>query len=310
MESQNTDTILMIEPVAFGFNAETAVNNHFQVNADNASSVITIQLNALAEFNTMVNQLSKHDIKVMTVKDTAQPHTPDSIFPNNWISTHASGEIVIYPMFAPNRRLERRKDIIQLIEEVTQNKKRPIKDYSIFEKKGRFLEGTGSMVLDRENKIAYAAQSERTDKALFLEFCNDLKYKPVLFSSFQSFETKRVPVYHTNVMMSVADQYAVVCLDSIDDKKEKETLIEVLQGSGKEMIEISETQMGNFAGNMLQVKNIRNEKFLVLSDAAFKSLTHEQKTKLQSYNELLIISVPTIEKHGGGSVRCMMCEIF
>ncbi len=307
MKSHITNTLLMVEPVAFGFNPETAVNNYFQ--QQDKMPGAEIQRLALAEFSAMVKQLQDKGIHVIVVKDTSEAHTPDSIFPNNWISFHKNGRIVIYPMFAENRRKERRREIIQFVVDHGYRISKET-DYSIFEKNNRFLEGTGSMILDRGNKIAYAALSERTDKPLFLQFCNDLGYRAICFSANQTVEGRRLPVYHTNVMLCVADKYAVICLDSIDDAGERKYVTESLRKTEKEIVEISEKQMHCFAGNMLQVQNQEGRLFLVMSESAFGSLNNDQITKLKSYNELIVVAVPTIEKYGGGSVRCMMAEVF
>ncbi len=307
MKNQSTHTILMIEPVAFGFNPETAVNNYFQ--QKETINSIDIQELALNEFNLMVETLRAKGVNVIVVKDTEQPHTPDSIFPNNWISFHEGGQAVLYPMFAPNRRNERRRDIIELIE-AQGNVINNVDDFTFWEEQNLFLEGTGSMVLDRENKIAYAALSERTDKSVFLQFCSVFGYKPVYFSAFQLVGEQLLPIYHTNVMMSVADKYALVCINSLEDDKELEMLFDTLEKSGKEVIPISRHQMHCFAGNMLQVQNNNGERFLVMSQTAYDSLQEHQIESLKSYNELIIIPIPTIERIGGGSVRCMMAEIF
>ena len=307
MLKQTAHTILMIEPIAFGFNDQTAANNYFQQKG-NASDA-DIQHHALAEFNRMVNQLRAKGIEVLVVKDTPEPHTPDSIFPNNWISFHEGGQVILYPMFAPNRRSERRDDILQILEGhglVINN----LSDFSFWEKQNLFLEGTGSMIFDRVHQIAYAALSDRTDKSVFLQFCETFGFTPVYFSARQTVAGNRLPIYHTNVMLSVADGYAVVCTDSIDNIDERQTLIESLEKSGKEIIFISEEQMHAFAGNMLQLQNKEGEKYLVMSQAAFDSLTEQQIKRLELYNELIVIPIPTIEKTGGGSVRCMMDEIF
>ena len=304
---QTTNTILMIEPVAFGFNHQTAVNNYFQqkdfvVEGD-------VQALALEEFKGVVEKLRANGINVLVVTDTLEPHTPDSIFPNNWISFHEGGQVVLYPMFAENRRNERRKDIIQLIEDkgsIINN----VDDFAFWEEQNLFLEGTGSMIFDRVNKIAYAALSERTDKSLFLQFCSIFDFKPIYFSANQSVAGKRLPVYHTNVMMFVAVEYAVVCIECIDNEKERKTVVHSLEKTGKEIIVISEQQMHSFAANVLQVENMEGKKFLVMSQSAFDALDSHQIERLKSYNELIILSIPTIEKVGGGSVRCMMAEVF
>jgi hypothetical protein len=297
----------MIEPVAFGYNDQTAVNNYFQHPVDLTDA--DIQRYALSEFHGMVDLLRKKGINMLVVRDTPEPHTPDSIFPNNWISFHEGGQVVLYPMFAANRRQERRSDILLLINgqgSVINN----VDDFTFWEEENLFLEGTGSMILDRVNKIAYATLSERTDKSLFLQFCTAFDLEPVYFRSNQSVDGKRLPIYHTNVMMSVADRYAVICTDTIDDAGECKSVIASLEKSGKEIITISERQMNCFAGNMLQVENSEGTRFLVLSRCAYESLTPEQITRLSTYNELIVIPIPTIERVGGGSVRCMMAEVF
>ena len=307
MTKQTASTLLMIEPVAFGFNRQTAENNYFQQSADDSASAI--QEKALAEFRQMTEILRSKGIDLIVVQDTPEPHTPDSIFPNNWISFHENGEVAIYPMFAENRRLERRIDILKQIEKegfIIQN----IWDYSPFETKGAYLEGTGSMVLDRVNRIACAALSERTHLSLFLQFCEELRFTPCYFYANQTVGTKRLPIYHTNVMMSVGDHYAVVCLDSIDNEAERQTVVQSLCNAGKEIIAITETQMNCFAGNMLQVENKRGKKIALMSETAYQSLKTMQIKQLSAYNEIVSIPIPTIEKVGGGSVRCMLAEIF
>lgn len=306
VSQQTANSILMIEPVAFGFNDQTAVNNYFQ--QKNSFLKFDIQQLALSEFKEMVAILRAYGVNVVVVKDTEHPHTPDSIFPNNWISFHEGGQVVLYPMFAENRRKERRDDILQLIglQGMVINN---VVDFTFWEEQGLFLEGTGSMVFDRINKIAYAALSERTDKFVFLQFCETFAYEPVYFRANQTIHGERLPIYHTNVMMSVADEYAVVCLDCIDNEIERKTVIDWLLKTGKEIIAISELQMHSFAGNVLQVNN-KAKRFLVMSQSAFESLAEFQVRQLKSYNELIAIPIPTIEKVGGGSARCMMAEVF
>jgi len=302
MDYQSTNKIFIVEPVAFGYNAETAKNNYFQQN-DNALES-EIQSKACAEFIYLAQKLRAKNIDVKIFKDTLAPNTPDSIFPNNWISFHANKTIALYPMFAKNRRLERRKDIIESFEIER------IIDYSVNEKNNLYLEGTGSLILDRVNKVAYAALSERTSKEILLQFCADFSYEAVSFHSFHTVANKRLPIYHTNVMMSVADKFAIICLNSIDDENERKMITNKLIDTGKEIIEISEEQILNFAGNMIQLRNQKNEKFLVMSQNAFDSLTPKQILKLKTYNDFIVASIPTIEKYGGGSVRCMIAEIF
>jgi hypothetical protein len=307
MKKQTTSTILMIEPVAFGFNDQTAVNNYFQQKRVETDG--NIQLQALCEFNEMVEQLRKKKVNVLVVKDTKVPFTPDSIFPNNWISFPGDGQVVLFPMFAANRRSERRNDIIDTVSSLG-SKINNIDDFTFWEEKNLFLEGTGSMILDRTNKIAYAALSERTSKSVFLEFCKVFEYKPVYFSANQTVYGRRLPIYHTNVMMTVADEFAVICPETIDAIYERKVVIDSLEKSGKDIISISELQMNCFAGNMLQVENVEGRLFLVLSQSAYDSLNKKQIDSLTAYNELIVISIPTIERVGGGSVRCMMAEVF
>lgn len=263
----------------------------------------------MAEFNTFVGKLRSKGINVISIKDTLDPHTPDSIFPNNWVSFHKDGKVVLYPMFASNRRVERRDDIIETIKaqgfEVAE-----IDDWSFPETQGHFLEGTGSMIFDHDNKIAYGSISLRLDENLFREFCAKYNFTPVVFHSFQTVGAERLPIYHTNVMMCVADKFVVICLDCIDDELEREKVIETIKNSGKEIIEISEEQMQQFAGNMLQVQNKDGEKFLVMSQTAYQSLTKEQVAAVEKYCEIIYSDLNTIEVNGGGSARCMLAEVF
>lgn len=295
----------MIEPIAFGYNAETAKNNYFQVEQTSSD----IQSKALAEFNTFVGKLREKGINVITIKDTLDPHTPDSIFPNNWVSFHKDGKVVLYPMFASNRRVERREDIIESIREQGFDVVE-VDDWSFSETQGHFLEGTGSMIFDHDNKIAYGSVSLRLDEKLFREFCTKYGFTPVVFHSFQTVGTERLPIYHTNVMMCVADKFVVICLDCIDDELEREKVVETIKGSGKEIIEISEEQMQQFAGNMLQVQNKDGNKFLVMSQTAYKSLSSEQVAAIEKYCEIIYSDLNTIEVNGGGSARCMLAEVF
>ena len=301
---QTTDTVLMIEPAAFGFNAETAQNNYFQINSENAET----QTKALQEFNNFVEKLRSKGINVIIVKDTLEPHTPDSIFPNNWISMHQDGTVVLYPMCAVNRRWERRNDILEILKRNFSVKE--IVDLSAPENDGKFLEGTGSMIFDHDNKIAYGSVSLRLDEKLFREFCEKFGFEPVVFHSYQTANNERLPIYHTNVMMCVADQFVVICLDCIDDETERVKVVNAIVNSGKEIIEISEEQMQQFAGNMLQVQNYEGKKFLVMSQSAYQSLTPEQILNIEKYSEIIYSDLETIETNGGGSARCMLAEVF
>lgn len=297
----------MVEPVAFYYNPETAVNNYFQ--EETTVSQEEIQQKALEEFNGMVSALRSKGVNVITIKDTLKPHTPDSIFPNNWISFHSDGNAVLYPMFAKNRRDERREeDVLGLLEEkgFLIN---DVLDFTSAEEDEIFLEGTGSIILDRENELAFACISQRTDEELLIEFCEELEYTPVVFTANQTVNGERKPIYHTNVMMCIADKYAIICLDSIDDKKEKKAVCEYLLESGKEIIPITEAQMHQFAGNMLQVGGL-GQPYLVMSQTSFNSLTEDQISKIENYNPILPVKIDLIEKLGGGSARCMMAEVF
>ncbi|MEJ8585258.1 citrulline utilization hydrolase CtlX [Riemerella anatipestifer] len=302
---QTTNTVLMIEPVAFGYNAQTAENNYFQVNSENADT----QSKALQEFKNFVEKLRSKGITVISIQDTLEPHTPDSIFPNNWVSFGADGRVILYPMYAPNRRDERRMDILENLK--TQGFKiNEVVDLTSSEKDNVFLEGTGSIIFDHDNKLAYGSVSLRLDEKLFREFCEKFDYTPVVFHSYQTAGTERLPIYHTNVMMCVADRFVVICLDCIDDLQERQNVVDTIKKSGKEIIEISEEQMQNFAGNMLQVHNDKGNKFLVMSQSAYQSLSSNQIESIEKYSEIIYSDLNTIETNGGGSARCMLAEVF
>ncbi|HEA28945.1 MAG TPA: amidinotransferase [Leeuwenhoekiella sp.] len=307
VQSQITKTILMVRPVAFRKNEQTAVNNYFQEDL----KVKNAKINAKAqhEFDSMVNTLRSAGIQVLVLDDDLIEDTPDSIFPNNWVSTHANGDVAVYPMYAENRRKERRDAFFILLENHGFRIEN-IVDYTDAEKEGLFLEGTGSIVLDRTNEKAYCARSPRADEELFIEFCEDFEYFPVVFNAFQTADGKRLPIYHTNVMMCIAEQFSVICLDCIDDKKERKNVVQHLKDSGKEIIAISEKQLEHFAGNMLQVMNDKGEKFLVMSKNAHESLSQDQVQAIEKYNKIISSDLSTIETCGGGSARCMMAEIF
>ena len=297
---QTTSHILMIRPVSFSFNAQTAVNNAFQSN----SNVEDAQQRALDEFDQFVNLLRKNGVDVIVVDDTREPHTPDSIFPNNWVSFHRDGTLLLYPMYAENRRAERKPHVLEKISSQFRIERKI--DLSNYEKEGLFLEGTGSMVLDRDNRIAYACLSPRTNEKVLNDFCRQMNYRPVLFDAVD--ETGK-PIYHTNVMMCVADQYVVICLDSIRNKEQRAATEKAIFGAGKKLIPISYSQMNHFAGNMLQVENNKGEKLLIMSSQAFDSLTSDQVQLLTGYNRIIYSGLTTIETNGGGSARCMMAEV-
>ena len=298
----------MVRPYAFAYNCQTAINNHYQ-DKNSKLSFEEINTKAKFEFDNFVNLLSFKGINVIVFQDDNIHDTPDSVFPNNWLSFHFNGDIALYPMFAPNRRLERRDDILRFIESkgyIINN----IVDYSSAESSNIFLEGTGSIVLDRVNRKAYCAISERSDEDLLIEFCEDFEYTPVIFNAFQSVNNERKLIYHTNVMMCVANDFAIVCLDSVDDISEKKNLVNHLKNDSKYIIEISENQVNCFAGNMLQVVDNSGSLLLVMSSSAFNSLTTLQISDINKFAEIVHTPLDCIETLGGGSARCMMAEVF
>ena len=298
----------MIRPVAFRMNEQTAVNNYYQKVLDNTTPS-TVNAKAQKEFDAFVEKLQKVGVNVIVVDDKLDPDTPDSIFPNNWISFHENGDVTLYPMFAENRRLERREDILDIIEDrgFVVNE---IMDYTSAEEDGFFLEGTGSILLDRDNAKAYCALSPRADEELFIEFCEDYDLAPVIFEAYQTVNGERKHMYHTNVMMCIAETFAIICADCIDDKQERKMVLDNLKADGKDIILVTEDQVNNFAGNMLQVKGKENKRYLVMSTSAHHSLTKAQIQKIEEHCEILSSSLDTIEACGGGSARCMMAEVF
>ncbi len=307
MNKQITDTLMMIRPVSFYMNEQTAVNNYYQKKLDGLSNE-EIQQRALQEFDRFVAKLTKKGINVEVFDDTKEPSTPDSIFPNNWVSFHDDGKIWLYPMYAENRRLERRDDLIEAL-----RKKYDIQSVDGFldwEKEHKFLEGTGSLILDRKDMIAYAAISERTNPDVLKDFSEKTGFEVVSFVANQTVDGKRMPIYHTNVMMCLGDTFAVICLDSIDNEAERQNVLDSLKKTRKEVILITEEQKGRFAGNMLQLGTAAGAKFVVMSKAAYSSLTEKQIKKISSHGELVYSSLDTIEALGGGSARCMMAEVF
>jgi len=297
---QSTSHILMIRPVRFGFNEQTAASNAFQTRQKDKN----IEDNALIEFNNLANILRQIGVDVIVIDDTPEPHTPDSIFPNNWVSFHDDGNIFLYPMQAENRRLERREDIISDLED--NFKVHHIVDLSRYEHEGKFLEGTGSMVLDRVNKIAYACLSPRTDKDVLAIFCDQTGYQAICFDAA---DEHGKAIYHTNVLMCIGNNFAVICLDSIANPYEKIMIAESLKSNQKEIIDISFEQMNQFAGNMLELQNKNGEALIVMSQSAFRSLNEEQKNSLEKYGKLVYSDINTIETNGGGSARCMIAEV-
>ena len=306
MKKQITNTVLMVRPVRFRMNEETVVNNYFQEEMDLKNEEINRQ--AQQEFDAFVHKLREVGVKVIGVDDIYEQNTPDSVFPNNWITFHQNGNVAIYPMFAENRRRERREDILDKVEEegfLIEN----VYDYTDAEQENIFLEGTGAMVLDRMHRKAYCALSPRADEELFIEFCEDFEYTPVIFKAYQKVDGKQVPIYHTNVMMALGENFAVVCLDTITDKSERKNLLHHLKEDKKEIISITPEQMCQYAGNMLQVQG-KNSTYLVMSDAAYNVLTPQQIQMIEKYTQILHSNLETIETCGGGSARCMLAEVF
>ncbi len=306
MKKQITNTVLMVRPVRFRMNEETVVNNYFQEEMDLKNEEINRQ--AQQEFDAFVHKLREVGVKVIGVDDIYEQNTPDSVFPNNWITFHQNGNVAIYPMFAENRRRERREDILDKVEEegfLIEN----VYDYTDAEQENIFLEGTGAMVLDRVHRKAYCALSPRADEELFIEFCEDFEYTPVIFKAYQKVDGKQVPIYHTNVMMALGEDFAIVCLDTITDKSERKNLLHHLKEDKKEIISISPEQMCQYAGNMLQVQG-KNSTYLVMSDTAYNALTPQQIQTIEKYTQILHSNLETIETCGGGSARCMLAEVF
>ena len=308
MTKNATNTILMVRPIRFGMNAQTAVDNFYQ-QQDAATDAAIDNAKAQAEFDAFVSKLRAAGVEVLIVQDDVQPHTPDSIFPNNWISMHEDGCVVLYPMKAENRRLERRSDIEEILTQAGFIIGEVL-DISDAEEQGTFLEGTGCIIFDHDQKIAYMARSQRADEYLFEEICGRFEYHPVVFSAFQDTPEGRQPIYHTNVLMCMTDRYAVLCLDAIDDLAERTMVTDTIRKSGKEVIEISEAQKHQFGGNMLLVKGDGDALHLVMSTSAHKCLTNAQKAQIEGYHKILHSDLTTIETLGGGSARCMLAEIY
>jgi len=306
MKKQITDTVLMIRPVRFRTNEETIVNNYFQKGINITQEEINQK--AQQEFDMLVQKLKEVGVHVIQVEDIYEQDTPDSIFPNNWISFHNNGDVAIYPMFAENRRRERREDILDIVEEAGFGIEN-VFDYTDAEDEGIFLEGTGAMVLDRIHRKAYCALSPRASEELFIEFCEDFEYTPVIFRAFQKTDGELKPIYHTNVMMALGRTFAIVCLDTIEDKKERKNVLNHLKEDKKEIITISREQVDYYAGNMLEVKG-KEHSYLVMSQTAYESLTPQQIEAIERHTQILYSDLSTIEICGGGSARCMLAEVF
>lgn len=304
---QTTQHLLMIRPTSFRANELTAKDNYFQGSIDIPAQELLER--AQGEFDTFVQKLRMVGVDVTVVDAQKSVDVPDAHFPNNWISFHLDGTVALYPMKAENRRLERNESVLDVLEEKGFVIHETV-DYTSAEEEGVFLEGTGSMILDRVNRKAYAALSQRTDEELFIEFCEDFEYTPVVFHANQEVSGVSMPIYHTNVMMCVGDRFAVLCAASITDKKERSAVKQHLKEDGKELIDITLEQMNSFAGNMLQVKGSEGTSYIVMSQAAYDSLREDQKNALKKYAQPLFSDLTTIETCGGGSARCMMAEVF
>lgn len=301
---QNTQTIMMVRPARFQLNDQTVGSNAFQDNSASGKSEEVSQ-KAVAEFDNFVQILQKNGVNVIVVQDTMEPPKPDSLFPNNWVSFHADGTVVLYPMEAVNRRWERRRAILDLLRTEFDIKNEI--DLSFYEQENKFLEGTGSLILDRENQLAYACLSSRTNPEILEDFAKKMDFEVV---SFWSTDRQNKPIYHTNVMMCVGKKYVVICLESIKDAAERQKVVQVIQKTDKEIIEISFEQVESFAGNMLEVVNKAGESKLVMSEQAFKSLNTAQIGQIEKYSQIVAAPIYTIERYGGGSARCMLAEVF
>jgi hypothetical protein len=301
MNLQTTDTVLMVRPAAFGYNEETAVNNAFQ----QKGTGVDIQAEARRESDAYIGLLEACGINVVAAEDTAEPHTPDSVFPNNWFSTHNDGTLVLYPMFAENRRLERKPAVLEAIKANFDVKR--ILDLTHYEEEGKFLEGTGSMVLDRAGRTVYACRSPRTNEEVLRDFCESLGYSPLMFDASDAGGRQ---IYHTNVMMHIGSDTAVACMESIGDAEERARVRSSLEESGRTIVEITHGQMEHFAGNMLELRNSEGEACLVMSKTARSALSEDQLGVLGSGRRLITPDLDCIEMNGGGSARCMLAELF
>lgn len=309
MLRQSTNQLLMIRPAVFRRNEETAGDNKFQPEESSTSGDVTKQ--AVSEFDHFTEVLSAKGIEVAVIDADESADTPDALFPNNWLSFHADGRAALYPMKAENRRRERREEIIHMVCNEFGLELKEIVDFTEFEEHNRFLEGTGSLVLDRVNNKAYACLSERTDRQAIERFCEAIGYEGILFNASHAADgSRRAPVYHTNVVMSIGSSFALLCADAIDDQDERALVLDSLKENGHEVIEIEEAQMAEFACNVLEVLDTEGSCYLVLSDRAKASLRTDQIERIEKHAELLSAPLTTIENLGGGSARCMLCEVF
>lgn len=302
-----TNHVLMVRPARFRANEQTAKNNYYQKHTSLSADASLRQ--AQSEFDSLASCLGANNITVTIVQDTAVPDTPDALFPNNWFALLGNGQLVLFPMFAENRRAERSNRVFKALYKDGCEISNTV-DYTPYEKNQQFLEGTGSMVLDHQNNIAYAALSPRTDADLFHLFCKTFDFTPIAFNAYQTVGEERLPIYHTNVLMVVAPSFALVCLDAVDDPVERTLLQDSLTFSGKEVIPLTEKQITQFAGNMLTLTATDGTALLVMSTRAYKALTPKQLSQLQEYVKLVHSPIPTIEDLGGGSVRCMLAEVY
>jgi hypothetical protein len=292
-------SVFMVRPASFGFNEQTASSNSFQ--NESVTEAKQVHQLALVEFDAMVQILRDNAIEVIVLEDTIEPRKPDALFPNNWMSLHEDGKLVLYPMLAPNRRLERRHEFVQILRDKFEVK--DILDFSDRERKGQIVEGTGSLIFDHVNKIAYASRSERTSEPLAIEICKALGYNPILFDAV---DEGGLPIYHTNVLMCVGEKFAILCLDAIRKEEDQDIVLNSLASTGHKVIAISYAQLKAFAGNMLEMQSSKGEPFVLLSQTAFHSLLPGQIDAITQFADLLPIRIDTIESHGGGSVRCMV----
>ncbi len=302
---QTTRNLFMVRPAHFGPNAETAASNAFQQPTDGSPE--SLQAAALAEFDDLANRLQTAGVRLILIDDTDEPAKPDAVFPNNWITTHTSGDIYLFPLEAPCRRAERRMDFIEALSARHGFAVGRVIDLSPFEREGKFLEGTGSMVLDRVHRVVYAARSTRTHPDLLRAFALEARYDAC---TFDTLDGGGRPIYHTNVMMAIGSRFAVICAAAIVDARQREAVVQRLTRTGRRIIDITMKQIGAFAGNLLEVQGENGEPVIVLSKAAYDVLTVEQRTMLQQCGRLVPVPIDTIERVGGGSVRCMLAEIF
>lgn len=300
--SQIADAVLMVRPASFGYNPETSASNAFQRGAD--LDPVQVHCQALDEFEAFARQLREAGVKVVLVEDTSEPRKSDAVFPNNWISFHEDGRVVLYPMLSENRRLERDNPILRSLGEFEIS---GTVNLIPFEQEGKYLEGTGSLVLDRENGIAYACLSPRTDASVLDEFCRQMEFHAVAFNAV---DRGGQPIYHTNVMMAVGEAFVAVCLESVRDDSQRRQLQNLFAETGKETVEIGLDQMEQYAGNMLQLRSESGERLVVVSASAHRALRPDQLSILEKHGRLIVADIPTIEACGGGSVRCMMAEVF